>query len=113
MDLINRLPHKRNTSVKVNGTKYEIDGSGIVRGVSDADAAKMQSSGDYKLHIERTPMGAPAPAPVLMDEEKTPVPQGEEAVSDEEPELPPVPEDDAPPAEAPQAEAKKKARKHK
>lgn len=41
MDLENLLPHKRNTSVLVNGTKYDIGGDGVVRNVSEKDAEKM------------------------------------------------------------------------
>lgn len=98
MDLINLLPHKKNTTVTVNVTTYKIDAEGICRGVADADAAKMlrnveawrvytgakseapRSAGakggiglvsvDGTVHHKTAP--APAPAPKVESKPATP-----------------------------------------
>lgn len=41
MDLINLLPHKRNTAVTVNGHTYQIDREGVAKDIQKEDAAKL------------------------------------------------------------------------
>lgn len=64
MDLINLLPHKKNTTVTVDGTTYKIDGDGICRGVKDPDAAKLLRNIDaWRAHDGKpvTPKSAGVP----------------------------------------------------
>lgn len=51
MDLLNVLDAKKNTRVCVNGTIYEIGPDGVVKGVAEADAAKLlQNAKVWKKH---------------------------------------------------------------
>lgn len=64
MDLINLLPHKKNTTVTVEGTTYKIDGDGICHGVKDTDAAKLLRNIDaWRAHDGKpvAPKSAGAP----------------------------------------------------
>lgn len=61
MDLINSLPHKRNTSVRVNSNTYQIDANGLCRDVADADAAKLLQNDAWRL-------AGTAPAPKAKKE---------------------------------------------
>lgn len=69
MDLQNMLKHMQNQSVLVNGTRYQIDGDGIVRNVKPEDARKLlKNKAAWRIYTEggaqpqRSPQKAPEPA---------------------------------------------------
>lgn len=64
MDLKNKIAHKINTSVSVNGTTYRIDSEGVLRDVPKEDAAKLLlGHSEWKVYTERRPVAAPVHAP--------------------------------------------------
>ena len=98
-DLQNTLAHAANTTVTVNGTKYEIDGSGVARDVDPDDAKRLLKGTAWR--VPRTPVagksgksGKPAkkdPEPVKAEKPPAvlvpdPVPETEEPEAPEEPE---------------------------
>ena len=79
MDLINILPHKRNTTVTVNGHNYPIDGDGLCKSVQKEDAAKLlQNIEAWREFTGKLPGGRqerPAGARIgLLDAGGRPVP---------------------------------------
>ena len=63
MDLINLLPHKRNTAVTVNGTTYQIDRDGLARGIKKEDAAKLlQNVEAWREYTGKAPTKSERPA---------------------------------------------------
>lgn len=91
MDLENLHAHKRGTSVKVNGTAYEIDSKGVARGVKDADALKLLADRtSWRKVITRAPAPpappaqAPVSAPPSAPAESAPPPAPPEPVSAEQ-----------------------------
>jgi len=57
MDLQNVLPHKRNTKVLVDGTVYDLDEQGVVRGMKKEHAEKLlQNRQVWRIFTERKPV---------------------------------------------------------
>lgn len=55
MNLRNILPHKAGTSVKVNGTVYQINGQGVAHDVAQDDAAKLLKGAGWQIYREAVP----------------------------------------------------------
>lgn len=70
MKLKNRFPHMRNKSVKVNGTKYDLDNQCIADVSDESDAKKLLKGDAWSLYHPK-PLPVPDPEPVA---EVAPVP---------------------------------------